>query len=1070
MPSIVYKCCHNHIGYWVVDGKLWGGLLQTVLLLFACASLVQAAEPTMTSILLLPNGTWHEQLAAHELRRYLYLRTGTLLPFVATPDEATGSLIAAGTYARPEVLACTTDAALKARIQSLKAQEYLLRTVSFNDRRVLLIVGGDPLGVLYGVYDFVRGTGVGFSLTGDAVPDERDPRLTTDIPNLDRMEHPLFDRRGTYFWGDIVHGWMNKEDNKAFVTQLVKLRGNFIMRRYGDLSWAMWGMRECGRLRGMGDLYEHEDATEPGEKDLFAWKQFARNSPEWKQREFTEGREWINLARQYGIGLCYEVQGGIADKLDEAMQRQLPIDFLATSTEENLLWQGGSAERWIEWCRGMQQALKDRKAPYKFALTGWVLGDYDDPLRVVPGLEPSVPISHMTEWLGNNGVSPGFYYIHDREKWAIPWVDTDMGDQMLPTMRVGTMRRDAADALRYGCNGLLGQTWRHDNRYFGSIETLFDAAWAQPWNSYSGLQHPRPFTRIGGTVMRVQWLLQNRAALRDDVHANAVKLAAEVAKAAADAAAQAERERQKKRMEEAQPDDEKDTGLLEDDKAKTAPTPVKPVDVFPWDKLDWSKIQDGEVYWTQRMANHTQAYWLSYRFPVPNGTYRVTLLFMEIGQDEWHTTRRYRKAGDRVFDIIMQGKTIAPRFDIIANAGGPLTPLRKMFDNIPVTNGELVIDFRNGPACICGIRIEGQKAKVAVNCNGPAIGDYLADTDIYPVADAYRDWARAQFGPEVANEIGDILTRFDQCTGTTPVGSVAIGEYVSPGSFTRDRGDWNERQKAFIAIKALEALQPKVHGAGAQRRYECFLCYMRAMREQTHAFVMLSRFAVTRDKLTSTYKDDELRRKVKEQLLPIHLEAMGAVTALFDNLMAAVEEPGLVYQFINYEDLLNTAELFSVQLQDLLGEPLPVAALPVAPADFAQVRSWAPDWGKRDWWTRINVAHPGNDEYRGQPRAFVYSPRTLLSANENLELKVAILGVPPPAKAVLKWRPLGQGAYTDVPLIHVCRALYRVSANAKEIAGHDIEYYVEVTPEAGPTLRWPITAPTMPQTVTVLPW
>jgi hypothetical protein len=299
---------------------------------------------------------------------------------------------------------------------------------------------------------------------------------------------------------------------------------------------------------------------------------------------------------------------------------------------------------------------------------------------------------------------------------------------------------------------------------------------------------------------------------------------------------------------------------------------------------------------------------------------------------------------------------------------------------------------------------------------------------------------------------------------------VAIGEYVSLGSFTRDRGDWKTRQQAFAAVEALAALQPKVKGAGAQRRYERFLCYMRAMREQTRAFVEMSHFAQLRDKLMAVPAGVERQRLAREQLLPIHIESMSAVTATFEHLMAAVEEPGMVYQFINYVDLLNAAEVFSVQMQDLLGAPLPEAALPVAPEDTDRVRAWAADFNTRDWWTRITVAHPGNDGYRGPARAFVYAPRTLLSASETLELKVAILGVPHPAKAVLKWRPMGQGAYSEVPLIHVCRALYRVSASIKDIVGSDLEYFIEVTPEAGPALRWPFTAPTMPHTVTVLPW
>ena len=44
------------------------------------------------------------------------------------------------------------------------------------------------------------------------------------------------------------------------------------------------------------------------------------------------------------------------------------------------------------------------------------------------------------------------------------------------------MRRDAADALRYGCDGLLGIHWR-TRILSANVLALAQAAWDQSWNT-----------------------------------------------------------------------------------------------------------------------------------------------------------------------------------------------------------------------------------------------------------------------------------------------------------------------------------------------------------------------------------------------------------------------------------------------------------------------------------------------------------------------------------------------------------------------------------------------------------
>ncbi len=143
------------------------------------------------------------RLAASEIRRYVYLRTGELLPIVAAP---TGG----------GAIALSID-------PSRESQEYRLQTRG----QTLTISGGSELAVLYGAYDFAEKLGVRFYLHGDVLPDERIPLA---IPQFDEMHKPLFALRGVNPWGSHPFGFdaWSADDYKAIFAQLAKMRMNFL--------------------------------------------------------------------------------------------------------------------------------------------------------------------------------------------------------------------------------------------------------------------------------------------------------------------------------------------------------------------------------------------------------------------------------------------------------------------------------------------------------------------------------------------------------------------------------------------------------------------------------------------------------------------------------------------------------------------------------------------------------------------------------------------------------------------------------------------------------------------------
>jgi beta-galactosidase len=86
----------------------------------------------------------------------------------------------------------------------------------------------------------------------------------------------------------------------------------------------------------------------------------------------------------------------------------------------------------------------------------------------------------------------------------------------------------------------------------------------------------------------------------------------------------------------------------------------------------------------------------SYRVPVPNGRYQITLKFEEPGA----------AAGERVFDVLVNGKAMLKRFDIAAAAGGKLRAVDKSFQ-AKAKEGSLVIEFKpvKGQALVAALSI-----------------------------------------------------------------------------------------------------------------------------------------------------------------------------------------------------------------------------------------------------------------------------------------------------------------------------------------------------------------------------
>ena len=172
-----------------------------------------------------------ELLAAKEIRRYVYLRTGSLLG-VSQGDKIPrdgSNYIVVGRNDRAIIKDALSGTNHLAGSRSLKTEEYLLASASKGGRTLAVVTGGDNFGTLYAAYGFCEKLGVRFFLHGDVIPDAPFADWAA-IERLNETQKPHFKIRGLNPWGSHPQGidiW-RVDDWKSVISQLAKLKMNFV--------------------------------------------------------------------------------------------------------------------------------------------------------------------------------------------------------------------------------------------------------------------------------------------------------------------------------------------------------------------------------------------------------------------------------------------------------------------------------------------------------------------------------------------------------------------------------------------------------------------------------------------------------------------------------------------------------------------------------------------------------------------------------------------------------------------------------------------------------------------------
>ena len=445
-----------------------------------------------------------------------------------------------------------------------------------------------------------------------------------------------------------------------------------------------------------------------------------------------------------------------------------------------------------------------------------------------------------------------------------------------------------------------------------------------------------------------------------------------------------------------------------------------------------------------------------YDIEVPDGVYDVILKFCEI---------HYKEPGKRIFGVKIQGKQVLEHLDVYAKVGDNKA-LDYRFKNIEVNNKKLKIEFTTEVEFpfIAGIEIKGGKKAFnqfaggdyerKINCGGSAYKGYEKDLPVKGIAswlqgrprdlsceDFYLDWAKIQFGENVAHEMGMLFTELD--AGKVKGGldhSMKLPRVSTwadgPGGLVKQSQPWSEEKKRFAFVNKMESLRQSIKGAGNLERFDYWLNSFRYVRAIGEFNCTLDRFDKALEQVRKETRPAQQKTLAYELALPIRKELVAQLAKIYEYLLATVSTPGEMGTVCNWQShvLPMYFERQGQELSNILGEPLPADALP-------------------------------SRDYQGKPRMFVPTVRTSLAKGEALELKVVFLGGKP-SNAALYWRLLGPGTFTKIPLSHVNRGVYKVTIPANAITA-DFEYYIKAEMSHGNELFFPATAPALNQTLII---
>jgi len=428
-----------------------------------------------------------EIVAAREVRRFLYLRTATLIDIKSQDwndipvDE---NVIIIGSLISTTVQQFLTANSIAS--PSLGVEDFYLKTITDGTRKVTLIAGYDETAALRGAYKLMEKFGVRYSHVEDIVAEGT---IVLDFPAIDKVYSPNFAVRGSmpyHSWNPEGPEYWSADFYKSFLTQQFKMGQNImgIVHDYTVSDTRAWVWSPSTQDNKENKQYEvGVNAPSAGAAQVFSSAIFAsprrlearkisdltQRDAYMKQANLDFLKDVYGYARTMGVKTIYgsEHSGDVNYYLKYFNDlKTFNPDYCWIMTKEYWVWNSGKVtdQDYIWIIEGIQNALKAKvqtNAAFDIGVTGWRLGpplSAGGQTAISKAIPEDIFISCQTPNVGQDPVQPEWAQITKTNKWIIPWLEDDfsVGNQQLWVNRT---INQATAGKSYGCNGLLGVHW-----------------------------------------------------------------------------------------------------------------------------------------------------------------------------------------------------------------------------------------------------------------------------------------------------------------------------------------------------------------------------------------------------------------------------------------------------------------------------------------------------------------------------------------------------------------------------------------------------------------------------------
>lgn len=299
--------------------------------LLGIASITQAAAPVHEVIPLVvpPHASSPEQVAATELGEYL----GRLYPqhhwqVVHHVPKTASWVVRIGTpVSAPKLLAHLG----KKQLQG--AESYVVTTTRIDNRATGIVLGADPAGVMFGVYQLLERLGCGFYPSFESVPPIEEP---FSFNAWDLSNHPLTDMRIVFNWHNFLSGctgwdlenwlkWIRQTQKMGYNTIMVHAYGNNPMFTFtfNGIEKPVGYVATSRRGRDWGNEHVNDVRLIPG-GDIFDQAEFGSQAALVPDDQRIQAKQALmqkvfRETENRGMRICFAIDVDTTSVLDQTM-------------------------------------------------------------------------------------------------------------------------------------------------------------------------------------------------------------------------------------------------------------------------------------------------------------------------------------------------------------------------------------------------------------------------------------------------------------------------------------------------------------------------------------------------------------------------------------------------------------------------------------------------------------------------------------------------------------------------------------------------------------------------------